>query len=234
MVESIDIMLTLEIVTFDIIHITTPAGKATTTARFKTNNILPKIELIIILNTSGLRYAGNSKTNDELSPFKMVIDKIFDTNKVIIIPSKIKDVSIRALIKGEKIELPTKKALDSDIKIGNLPLQGTKQFVKIAINLSLFESIILAPVTPTALHPNPIHIVNACFPQALHLLKHLSKLNAILGKYPKSSRNVNNGKKIAIGGNITAIIHVTTLYIPSYKSDITFAFKLINSKKLKK
>ena len=39
-----------------------------------------------------------------------------------------------------------------------------KEFVKMDINLSLFESIILAPVTPTALHPIPIHIVSACFP----------------------------------------------------------------------
>ena len=28
------------------------------------------------------------------------------------------------------------------------------------------ESIILAPTTPAALHPNPIHIVSACFPWA--------------------------------------------------------------------
>ena len=43
----------------------------------------------------------------------------------------------------------------------------------------------------------------------------LSKLNAIRGKNPKSSSNVNNGKNIAIGGSITAIIHVSVLYTPS-------------------
>ena len=47
------------------------------------------------------------------------------------------------------------------------------------------------------------------------LLKYLSKLKAIRGKYPKSSNNVNIGKNIAIGGSITAIIHVTVVYIPS-------------------
>lgn len=41
------------------------------------------------------------------------------------------------------------------IKNGKRPLQGTKLLVSIAINLSLGESIILAPTTPAALHPNP-------------------------------------------------------------------------------
>ena len=61
-----------------------------------------------------------------------------------------------------------------EIIVGNLPLHGTKLFVIIAINRSLGESIILVPVTPTALHPNPIHIVKACFPQALHFANCLS------------------------------------------------------------
>ena len=52
-----------------------------------------------------------------------------------------------------------------------------------------------------------MHIVNACFPEVQHFLKHLSKLKAILGKYPKSSKKVNKGKNIAIGGSITAITH---------------------------
>ena len=39
------------------------------------------------------------------------------------------------------------------IRSGNLPLQGTKAFVSIAINFSLGESIILHPTTPAALQP---------------------------------------------------------------------------------
>ena len=46
-------------------------------------------------------------------------------------------------------------------------------------------------------------------------LKNLSRLNAIRGKKPKSSKSVNNGKNIAIGGSITATIQVKVLYIPS-------------------
>lgn len=41
------------------------------------------------------------------------------------------------------------------IKNGKRPLQGTKLLVSIAINLSLGESIILAPTTPAALQPKP-------------------------------------------------------------------------------
>ena len=45
-----------------------------------------------------------------------------------------------------------------------------KLLVIIAINLSRGESIIRHPTIPAALHPNPIHIVKACLPQALHFL----------------------------------------------------------------
>ena len=97
------------------------------------------------------------------------------------------------------------------IKKGNLPLQGTKQLVSMAINLSLLELIIRHPTTPAALQPKPMHIVRACFPEEQHFLKHLSKLKAILGKYPKSSNKVKSGKNIAIGGSITLTIQVTVL-----------------------
>ena len=86
--------------------------------------------------------------------------------------------------------------------------------VSIAINLSLGESIILEPTTPAALHPNPIHIVSACFPEVQAFLKNPSKLKAILGRYPKSSRIVNRGKNIAIGGSIKLVTLPKVLYIP--------------------
>ena len=110
---------------------------------------------------------------------------------------------------------PAMNMLAIVIKNGNLPLHGINAFVSIAISFSLAESIILHPVTPAALHPKPMHIVSACFPELPAFLKNLSKLNAILGKNPKSSNRVNNGKNIAIGGSITAIIHVKVLYTPS-------------------
>lgn len=54
-----------------------------------------------------------------------------------------------------------------------------------------------------------MHMVSACLPEVHAHLKHLSKLKAILGKKPKSSKIVNNGKNIAIGGNITETTQVT-------------------------
>ena len=104
---------------------------------------------------------------------------------------------------------PAINILETAIKKGNLPLQGTKLLVKIAINLSLGEFIILHPTQPAALQPKPIHIVIICFPVQQHFLKIPSILKAILGKYPKSSRKVKSGKNIAIGGSITDIIHVS-------------------------
>lgn len=104
---------------------------------------------------------------------------------------------------------PAINILEIAINKGNLPLQGTKLLVKIAINLSLGEFIILHPTQPAALQPNPIHIVIICFPVQQHFLKNPSILKAILGKYPKSSRKVKSGKNIAIGGSITEIIHVS-------------------------
>ena len=42
----------------------------------------------------------------------------------------------------------------------------------------------------------------------------------ILGRYPKSSSNVNNGKKIAIGGSITDITHVSVVSVSYTHLDV--------------
>ena len=73
-------------------------------------------------------------------------------------------VEVIELKKVDEI-IPAKNIVIIEINIGNLPLQGTKLFVRIANNLSLGESIIRQPTTPQALHPNPIHIVSDCFPR---------------------------------------------------------------------
>jgi hypothetical protein len=75
--------------------------------------------------------------------------------------------------------------------------------VSIAISRSRGLSIIRVAVIPAALQPKPIIIVSACFPCAPALRNRLSRLKATRGKYPKSSRKVNSGKKMAIGGSMT-------------------------------
>ena len=195
---------------FDKHQIISPIGAATTTALPKTKSVLSKIEWIIILPICGFLNGGSSRINDEGNPLRTVLERIFDVRSVIAIDNIINPVKNIVDIKEDDV-----KNIDINvIKIGNLPLHGTKLFVKIAINLSLVESIILVPITPHALHPNPIHIVKDCFPWAQDLLNNLSILNASLGKNPKSSSKVNNGKNIAIGGSITEITQERVLYIP--------------------
>lgn len=155
---------------------------ATTIALSKTLRVLSMILLTMTFKYCGFRYGGNSKVKDDGSPFRRVLDKILDTNSVVKIPKRMIAVKKKTFKRLALVEKPTKNMVIIDIIAGNLPLQGTRLLVKIAIKRSLLESIILQPLTPTALQPKPIHIVKACLPQARHFLKHLSKLKAMRGR----------------------------------------------------
>lgn len=65
---------------------------------------------------------------------------------------------------GKKLVLllfvTTRNILDIAIKVGNLPLHGTKLLVKIAIRRSLGDSIILQDIIPAALHQTPYTLLN--------------------------------------------------------------------------
>ena len=150
-------------------------------------------------------------------PFNMVLESSLEVKKVIIMLNITTEVKIKVEIKELQKEFATKNMVIMEISSGNLPLQGIKLFVISAINLSRGESIILHPITPQALHPRPMHMVRACLPCAPHFLKILSKLKATLGKYPTSSKKVNRGKNIAIGGSITETTQAKVLYIPKIK-----------------
>ena len=113
------------------------------------------------------------------------MDNILDINRVIKIENKINPRRIKAEIIEEVnllLEVVIRKIDIIAIKVGNLPLQGAKTLVKIAINFSFLDLIIRQPITPQALQPYPIHIVSDCFPWAPHFLNTLSRLKAILGK----------------------------------------------------
>lgn len=91
----------------------------------------------------------------------MLFDKILEEMKVIIIPRTMTAVSRRAEI-TDALKLPEEPIKNIEIiaiKIGNLPLQGTKLLVRIAIRRSLGESMIRQPTIPAALQPNPMHMV---------------------------------------------------------------------------
>ena len=114
--------------------------------------------------------------NEDGTPLRSVFESSFVTIKVAKIPVRIIRVSKIAEKREEYVLSKMKNIVNTDINIGNLPLQGTKLFVSMAKSRSLGESMILQPTTPAALQPKPIHMVNDCFPQAQHFLKGLSRL----------------------------------------------------------
>ena len=130
-------------------------------------------------------------------------ERIFDHRNVMPAPRQIIPVSASAGTAAAITPVPAKNIELKTISIGKRPLHGIKLLVSIAIIRSLPVSIIRHPVTPAALQPSPMHIVSACFPQAPHFSNGRSILQAARGRYPRSSSNVNSGKKIAIGGSIT-------------------------------
>ena len=99
---------------------------------------------------------------------------------------------------------PPKNTVHRVKSAGNRPLQGVTALVRMAMSRSRRESMIRQPVTPTALHPKPMHTVKACLPQAWQQAKQRSRLKATRGRYPRSSKRVNRGKNRAMGGSITA------------------------------
>ena len=114
-----------------------------------------------------------------------IVDNTFEIKRVTKKAKTIKPKRIRAevtvFIKLLAI-LETKNIEVIAIKLGNLPLQGEKTLVSIAIIFSLVLLIILHPITPQALQPYPMHIVRVCLPLEPHFLNILSVLNAILGR----------------------------------------------------
>ncbi len=54
-----------------------------------------------------------------------------------------------------------KKQPVRSMSVGKRPLQGTRQFVSMAMSRSLGDSIIRQAVTPAALQPKPMHMVRA-------------------------------------------------------------------------
>lgn len=133
-----------------------PAGAATATALASTKTVLPSTERTMTSPMRGQRYGGSSRTNDDGIPFRTVLDKRRDIRSVITIPSTITAVSMSAEMTDE---LPPKEKniVIIAISVGKRPLQGTKQFVNMAMRRSRGESMMRQPVTPQALQPEAHH-----------------------------------------------------------------------------
>ena len=164
------------ILIFAVKKIIIEAGIEDVIALPKTKIVRSKTLLTITLPICGFLNGGNSRIKGFGFPFKNVLDNSDVASSVTATLKTMNKVKIIADKKPFKVPFPiTKKAVIIAVIMGKRPLQGTKQLVIIASNRSLFESIILLPVTPTALQPKPMHIVRACLPQLLHFINGLSK-----------------------------------------------------------
>jgi hypothetical protein len=148
---------------------------------------------MITLKICGRLYGGSSIVNDDGSPFKSVHDRNFVTMSDAATAATMINVIINAqaivckyfLVSGDWFVVDIediKNRLTNVIIAGNLPLHGMKLFVSIDIMRSRGESIMRLPTMPQALHPNPMHIVSACLPQAWQRWNAWSRLNAIRGR----------------------------------------------------
>lgn len=158
------------IVTFASSFIIIPAGTETVMARTSIFRVLSKKERTSTDIRRGFLYGGSSNKNDDEIPLRIVLDKMRFTKKVIA-TEKHNIRSSRTLCQTvEKLsnKVGARNKVITAIIIGNLPLQGINEFVKMAKSRSLLESIILHPFIAAALQPSPIHIVSACFPQEEH------------------------------------------------------------------
>ncbi len=188
---------------------TAPAGAATAAARRRTNSVRSRMERTMTLPICGRRYGGSSRLKEDGTPLRTVFDSSFEISMVRPTPSTMTAVSIRAETtdRNGAATVAAKNIVMTAMRVGKRPLQGTKLLVRMAISLSRGESMMRQPITPQALQPKPMHMVSDCLPCAPALRKKLSRLNATRGRYPKSSSSVNSGKKMAIGGSITATTH---------------------------
>ena len=195
-------------------QIRSPAGTAIITALPRTKTVLSSMERTITRGIFGLRYGGISRIKDDGLPCRMVDERSLDAMSVNITPSSITAARMSAQTTEGSPVPAEKNTVITVTRAGKRPLHGMKAFVSMAMRRSFSESIILAPTTPAALQPSPMHMVSDCLPQEPQAAKHLSRLYAILGRYPISSSRVKSGKNIAIGGSMTATIHASVRYMP--------------------
>ena len=106
---------------------------------------------------------------------RMVALRILQTKRVMTTPSTRKPVSPRAA-RALLLSPGTRKAVSRKISAPKRPLQGMKLLVATASFRSRGESMIRQPTTPAALHPRPMHMDRAIFPQPPHFSKLRSRL----------------------------------------------------------
>lgn len=121
-------MVVPPIETFANSHITIPTGAATAIALPKTKRVLSRSDLTNTFPICGFLYGGSSKINDEGTPFRIVLDKIFEIKSVKNIPSKITKITANVDMTDERT--PAKyepmNIVAIVIRKGNLPITRHK------------------------------------------------------------------------------------------------------------
>src|SRR5690606_25749020 len=127
---------------------------------------------------------GSSRVKEEGIPLSIVLESPQETAKVTITPISTNPTTtaVDAAVPQPAATAPPTNRMDRVIRIGQRPLQGTKLLVKMAIIRSRGDSMIRVETMAAALHPNPIAIVNACFPWAPAALNSRSMLKATRGR----------------------------------------------------
>ena len=213
-----------------------PAGAATAAARPSTWSVRSSTLRTMTRPTCGGRYGGSSSRKLLRSPRSSVFESRYVTPSVTATARTTNSASSNAAIHDEPppneppapfpgeafpAAPPERKSAASETSSGNRPLQGTKLFVSIAASLSFSSGMMRQPTTPAALQPKPMEIVSACLPHAPQQRKQRSRLKAARGRKPRSSSSVKSGKKIAIGGSMTATTQPTVRNIPASSASVS-------------
>jgi hypothetical protein len=120
----------------------------------------------------------------EASPLSIVRASAHETTKVKSTPNiatatTANDENKPAIYSGTNEPM---KIVAIRICVGQRPLHMAKLFVTMAIRRSRGLSMMRKDITPAALQPKPIAMVNDCLPCAPTFLKMLSRLKATLGR----------------------------------------------------
>ena len=92
-------------------------------------------------------------------PFNKVLERMRESSKVIPVPStSSNNMPVAAASEPPQLIEAAKNMVRIVIMAGNRPLQGIQTLVRMAMSRSLGESMMRQPVTPAALHPNPMHM----------------------------------------------------------------------------
>lgn len=127
-------------------------------ARPSTNAVLSNMLRRMTCPICGRRYGGNSSTKAEGIPFRSVLLRKKEANSVMLTARRISRKTKRPAAHG----FPRAKKIPARrISVGNRPLQGTKELVRMAMSRSLGDSMMRQAVTPAALQPKPMHMSNA-------------------------------------------------------------------------